>query len=95
MFIISIAVHNTITEQQYDAMFPKHVEWFQKYYQQKKFVVLGPYTDTEAHSGVIITADMSREALEEILAEDSFYPNSADYQIREFDGKLSYLDTDK
>lgn len=49
----------------------------------RQFFVTRPYLDKE-RAGVIIAQTESREQLESILAEDVYYPNLADYQIREF-----------
>ena len=89
MFIISITVHSTITEQQQSEMFPQHAAWFAKYAEQGVFILLGPYCDTDEHAGVIITKNMPRAELDAILAEDVYYPDFADYSIREFEGKFS------
>ncbi|AGH37418.1 YCII-related protein [Bibersteinia trehalosi USDA-ARS-USMARC-188] len=52
--------------------------------------MLGPYLD-QAHAGVIIAQAESREALDKILAEDIYFPNLADYEVREFKDAMSKL----
>ena len=48
----------------------------------------GPYVDTDAHEGVIFAHTDSREALQKILEEDCYYPDFAQYEIREFAPKM-------
>lgn len=67
-------------------------EWFKKYFQAGKFLMLGPYIDTEAHEGVIFAETESPEELQKILEEDCYYPNFADYHIREFAPKMIATD---
>lgn len=54
--------------------------------------MLGPFTDTDAHQGVIFAQTESRAALQQILEEDCYYPAFADYEIREFAPKLISAD---
>lgn len=83
MYIISIAVNSDITAEQQDILFPRHVAWFKKFFDAGKFLVIGPYTDSQ-RAGVIIAQAESRAELESILQEDSYYPSLAQYDIREF-----------
>lgn len=88
MYIINITVKDSVTEEQQNEMFPIHVEWFKKYFQTGKFLMLGPYNDTDKHQGVIFATTENRAELQKILEEDQYYPNFADYEIREFSPKL-------
>lgn len=88
MYLINITVNADVSEETQHAMFPFHAEWFQKYYQAGKFLMLGPYVDTDAHAGVIFALTTDREELQTILAEDCFYPQFAHYEIREFSPKM-------
>ncbi|WP_224553784.1 YciI family protein [Pectobacterium versatile] len=87
MYIINITVNTDVSSEQHGTLFPKHVEWFKKYFDAGKFLVIGPYADRE-HSGVIIAQTKNRNELETILHEDSYYPNQAEYEIREFTPKM-------
>ena len=87
MYIINITVNKNISEQQQHELFPIHTEWFKKYFQAGKFLMLGPYRDTE-HAGVIFAVTESREELQRILEKDCYYPDLASYEIREFEPKL-------
>ena len=84
MYLIDISSKNeSLSEEEQAKQLDAHRAWFAKYFQQGNFLLLGPYLDKE-RAGVIIAQTESREQLESILAEDVYYPNLADYQIREF-----------
>ena len=88
MYIISITVHEGIPADKQQEMLTRHRDWFTNYFRQGIFLMLGPYIDTSAHAGVIFAHTDSREALQKILEEDSYYPDFADYDIREFAPKM-------
>ena len=84
MYLIDIAIKpSDLSETEQAQQLDAHRAWFAKYFQQGNFLLLGPYLD-KARAGVIIAQAESREQLEQILAEDVYYPDLADYQIREF-----------
>lgn len=84
MYFIDIVIKpSALSEAGQAQQLDAHRAWFAKYFQQGNFLLLGPYLDKE-RAGVIIAQTESREQLESILAEDVYYPNLADYQIREF-----------
>ncbi len=87
MYLINITVNSDITAEQHEALFTHHVSWFQQYFNAGKFVLIGPYSDREK-ARVIIAQTESREELEAILKEDAYYPNLAEYEIREFIPKM-------
>ena len=87
MYLINITVNDDISPEQHEALFSRHVSWFQQYFDAGKFVLIGPYSDRE-RAGVIIAQTESREELEAILSEDAYYPNLAEYEIREFIPKM-------
>ena len=88
MYIINITVNADLPEEKQKEMFPMHTEWFKKYFQAGKFLMLGPYIDTDAHAGVIFAHTDSRDELQRILQEDCYYPDFAQYEIREFAPKM-------
>lgn len=88
MYIINITVNPDLPADQHEKMFAEHVEWFKKYFQAGKFLMLGPFTDTDAAAGVIFAHTDSREELQAILEEDCYYPDFAQYEIREFAPKM-------
>ncbi|WP_109078060.1 hypothetical protein [Aggregatibacter kilianii] len=57
--------------------------------------MLGPYTDTDKHEGAIFAETESREELQKILQEDCYYPDLAEYEIREFAPKMISADIQK
>lgn len=87
MYLINIAVNDDLSPEQHEALFSRHVSWFQQYFDAGKFVLIGPYSDRE-RAGVIIAQTESREELDAILKEDAYYPNLAEYEIREFIPKM-------
>ena len=88
MYIINITVNADLPAEKHEKMFAEHTEWFKKHFAAGSFLMLGPYTDTDAHAGVIFAQTDSREALQAILEEDCYYPDFAKYEIREFAPKL-------
>ncbi|MDD7544521.1 MULTISPECIES: YciI family protein [Pasteurellaceae] len=84
MYLIDISLKNeSLSEEEQAKQLDAHRAWFAKYFQQGNFLLLGPYLDKE-RAGVIIAQTENRAQLEQILAEDVYYPDLADYQIREF-----------
>lgn len=62
---------------------PEHRAFLDRYYANGAFLVSGPLEPRTG--GVIITADLSRDAVEKILAEDPFARERvSDYEIIEF-----------
>lgn len=88
MYIINITVNPDVTEQTQNEMFPVHVRWLEKYFNNGKFLMSGPYIDTDAHAGVIFAQTTSRDELQSILEEDCYYPDFARYDVREFSPKF-------
>ncbi|MDL0089417.1 YciI family protein [Campylobacter gastrosuis] len=88
MYIINISVKDGISKERHDELFSEHSSWFKRFFDEKKFLMLGPYTDTNKPSGVIFAVTNSREELDEILKQDSYYPDLATYEIREFSPKM-------
>lgn len=84
MFIIDVAVKaDRIPAEDYENVFAQHREWFAKYFNEGKFLILGPYLDRE-HAGIIIAQAESRAEIDEIISHDVLYPGLADYRINEF-----------
>lgn len=89
MYLIDISIKpSDLSEAEQAKQLDAHRAWFAKYFQQGNFLLLGPYLD-KARAGVIIAQAESCERLESILAEDVYYPNLADYQIREFKAAMA------
>lgn len=90
MYIIDIVIDQTqIPTGQADDLLNKHRQWFAKYFQAGKFLLLGPYLDQSA-AGVIIAKTDSRAELDAILEEDVYFlPKQADYRVREFKAALA------
>ncbi|HHW7579631.1 TPA: YciI family protein [Mannheimia haemolytica] len=91
MYIINIVLKmDKIPAEQAESMLNSHRAWFTKYFQQGSFLLLGPYLDQD-YAGVIIAQTENREALDTILAEDVYFPDLADYEVREFKDAMSKL----
>lgn len=88
MYMITITVNSDVDEQQQQEMFPIHTAWFKKHFDAGHFVMLGPFTDTDKHQGVIFASVENRQALDNILQQDCYYPDFAQYDIREFAPKM-------
>lgn len=89
MYLINIVLKTSeLSPAEQEQMFVQHRTWFADYFKQGNFLLLGPYLD-QAHAGVIIAQAESREALDKILAEDVYYPNLADYEVREFKAAMA------
>ncbi|MDO4928124.1 MAG: hypothetical protein Q3976_03555 [Corynebacterium sp.] len=64
----------------------QHRAWFQKH-QGKEFLFTAGFTD--ARAGIILTADMPYETLEEVLQEDVYFDDpAATYEVHEL--RVSY-----
>lgn len=83
MYLINIVVKPNPNAAEAAAQLDTHRAWFAKHFQSGAFLLLGPYLDQE-RAGVIVAQAESRAALDDILAEDVYYPDGADYDIREF-----------
>jgi uncharacterized protein YciI len=81
MFLIILTYKKAIEE--IELHLPKHIEFLDKYYERKKFIVSGR---RKPRVGGIIMMNTDKE--EEVLAiirEDPFYQNDlADYEVIEF-----------
>lgn len=81
MFIISLTYKKDISE--IEKFIESHIAFLDKHYAKKLFIASGrkhPRT-----GGVIITRQMDRSVLEEIIKQDPFYVHElADYDIMEF-----------
>lgn len=85
MFIINQTLNkDKISAGKGDELFKKHKQWFTRHFEQKDFLLVGPYTDKEM-AGMMICQAPDREAVEEILKEDVYYDGGmANYEIRSF-----------
>ncbi|KRL82707.1 YciI family protein [Ligilactobacillus equi] len=87
MFVIDIKLTATnITEKEITA----HRAWFKQYFDQGKFLLVGPRTEID-HAGIIIAQVDSRQELDQIISQDVFYPNDASYQVMSFKANLNAL----
>lgn len=81
MFIISLTYKKPLPE--VDTCADGHLAFLDRYFANKTFIVSG--RKNPRTGGVILAHNTTREDLESILQEDSFYQNGvADYEITEF-----------
>ncbi|WP_196159391.1 YciI family protein [Reinekea sp. G2M2-21] len=81
MFIIDIEY--TVSLDKIDPLIPEHVIFLNKYYDAGVFVMSG--RKEPRSGGIIIAKANSRQAIEALIEEDSFYQaNVANYRITEF-----------
>jgi uncharacterized protein YciI len=85
MYIIDILIKTEkLSDQQLKMLLEKHQAWFEKYFEQGSFLLVGPYLNRGA-SGMILAQTESRASLDKILAEDAFYADDlATYIVHEF-----------
>ena len=89
MYLVNIALDMAkIPAEKADETFIAHRAWFAEYFQKRNFLVLGSYLDQE-HAGVIIAHTGNRVELDKILAEDVYFPELADYEVREFKAAMA------
>ena len=89
MYLIDITIKtDTIPAGQSEALLADHRAWFGKYFEQGRFLLIGPYLDRHA-AGVIIAQADSRAQLDAMLAEDVYWADKlADYRVNEFQAKM-------
>ena len=84
MYLIDIVVQaDKIPASDLAKTMDAHREWFAKYFDAGKFLLLGPYLD-KSMAGLIIAQAQSRAELDGILSEDVLYPDLAEYTVNEF-----------
>ena len=85
MYIIDIFIRKEkLSDKEMEALLEKHRAWFEKYFEQGNFLLVGPYLNRGA-SGVIIAQAQNRSVLDKILSEDAYYAEDlAEYAVHEF-----------
>lgn len=87
MYLINITVNPGLSAAEHETLFAQHTAWFKKHFDAGVFLMLGPYINSDKPAGVIF-AHTDRDTLQKILEEDVYYPDKAQYEIREFAPKL-------
>ena len=81
MFVVSIQYKADLSV--VDKLIPEHIRFLEKFYEKGNFVVSG--RKVPRTGGIILASAPSKEALNNILAEDPFYQaNIASYEVIEF-----------
>lgn len=87
MYLINITIKPGRSATEQETLLAAHRAWFTKHAASGDFLLLGSYTDSDQPAGIIIAHAENRVALDNILATDSYYPDKAHYEIREFTAK--------
>lgn len=90
MYLVDIRINKTTNNEGLQ----NHRAWFNKHFQSKDFLIVGP-SKTFERAGIIIAKDMPREQLKQIIAEDVFYTNGGEYSINQFTARLVNSDINK
>lgn len=81
MFLVILTYKKAIEE--IETNLPKHIEFLNKYYENKKFIVSGR-RNPRVGGIIMVNTDKEDEVLA-IIREDPFYQNDlADYEVIEF-----------
>ena len=85
MFIVHEHINVAkIPQDQAEALYQKHADWFIRHFDLGHFVLGGPYIDIP-DSGLFLANLPSREELEAVLSEDVYSKDGmARYEIHEF-----------
>lgn len=83
MYLINVSIKEKSSNQSAAERLKEHQHWFGKYFDEGKFLMVGP-SKTHELSGVILAQVESREELDQILSEDVYFPNGATYEVNEY-----------
>lgn len=88
MYLIDITIQsNRIPAERAEELLTAHRKWFTNQSEKGNFLLVGPYLDKKM-AGLVIAYAESREELEEILSQDSYYPDLATYGVHEFQANI-------
>lgn len=88
MFLINISINTEkVSVDKAEELFTAHRNWFTNQAEKGRFLVVGPYLDKKM-AGLVLAHAENRESLEEILSQDSYYPDLATYEVREFQANI-------
>lgn len=88
MFLVDISIKaDRVPAEQADELLAGHKEWFTSHFEKGDILLVGSYKNRGMMGLTIMQAD-SREKVENIIAEDSYYPDYANYDIYEFSATL-------
>ncbi|MBB1062959.1 YciI family protein [Limosilactobacillus fastidiosus] len=85
MYLINVKINpqTKINDEKINA----HRQWFKSFYDQQKFLIVGP-SKSVPMSGIIVAQAKDRNELDKIISQDVFYPREASYEVNEFQAKL-------
>ncbi|WP_318766168.1 YciI family protein [Lactiplantibacillus carotarum] len=83
MFLLNISINESEQSPLVEKHFTEHQAWIRRNFKAGHFLLLGP-SQTYQRTGVIIAQAENQQALQELLAEDTYYPDLATYKIEAF-----------
>lgn len=83
MYLIDVSIKEKSSDPSAAEHLKEHQNWFGKYFDEGKFLMVGP-SKTYELSGVILAQVKNREELDQILSEDVYFPNDATYEVNEY-----------
>lgn len=85
MYLINVKIdpQTKINDEKMNA----HQQWFKSFYDQQKFLIVGP-SKSVPMSGIIIAQAKDRNELDHMISQDIFYPQEARYEVNEFKANL-------
>ncbi|HFU3704898.1 TPA: YciI family protein [Streptococcus suis] len=88
MYLIDITIQSKrVPSERAEELLNAHRNWFTNQAEKGNFLVVGPYLDKKM-AGLVLAHAENRESLEEILSQDSYYPDLATYEVREFQANI-------
>lgn len=88
MFLIDVKINtDKVPAGRAEELLNGHRQWFGKHFEDGDFLIVGPYHDIDM-AGIVIAQAKSKEDLEAIIAEDSYYPDMATYTIHSFKANM-------
>ncbi|MGT2907332.1 YciI family protein [Streptococcus dentiloxodontae] len=88
MYLIHITIKaDQVPVDKAESLLAAHRAWFGAQAQAGYFLVVGPYKDRKM-AGVVMAQANSRAELDDIIAQDAYYPNLASYEVHEFQANI-------
>ncbi|WP_105956820.1 YciI family protein [Apilactobacillus quenuiae] len=87
MYLLKIKIKdNQLSESENEKLFAEHRQWFGNEFKKGNFLMIGPAKD-EDKTGYIFAKESNKEPLKDIIKNDAFYPDKAEYIIHQFEPK--------
>ncbi|MCZ9310804.1 hypothetical protein PAF15_02290 [Weissella koreensis] len=83
MYLINVEILEDSKAVKANEHLMEHQNWFNRHFEEGDFLLIGP-SKTYQRAGVILAQAKNLESLQQIISEDIYYPNLANYEINEF-----------